>query len=368
MVWLGSDLSDMSDTTTGLFFDDASPDGRVVEVKCGPHALFLSDAGAQTRCWPYAHLVVKDRRPALTLTTLNEPDRRLIVSDALSDEIYRRAPQVFNRRAQGRTTALILSGLVAGGLSLAALVVFGLPHAAQPLATLTPASAENAIGEAVATQMALDFPTCDGPQAEAAAAAARPLIDRLYDGEGERFNIRLSFVASDTPNAMALPGGRVMATSALLEALDHPDQFAAILAHELAHVRNRDVMTGLYRSVGLGLAIDMLTGGTGAGPAILHAAGAATSLQYTRAQEARADQDALDALEAADINPGALADAFERLQTVAGDGGGYNLPEWLQSHPDTNRRIERARPLARPERPASLSETHWEQIRLACLR
>lgn len=361
----------MSGGDDALLFDGRSAGARVVEVEFAEGALVIRADGDDTRRWPYSTLEILDRGAGLRLRSSMDPDCRLRLSNALSDQLFRAAPKVFSPGGKNRGQLALIVALTAGAAAIGAFLFVGVPLAAGPLTLITPPAAEATLGANVSGQLSLIYPRCEGPRAQAAEQVARPLLDRLYDSQSEPFELSFQFVDTPTPNAMALPGGYVMATRGLIETLDHPDQFAAVMAHEIAHVRNRDALTGLYRSAGLGLLLDLVTGGSGLGQQIILLAGQATSVQYTRAQEARADEDALRLLDASQINPTALAAAFERMQTWsdgndAADTAELKLPEWLSSHPDTARRIERARAAGDKGYAASLSEEDWETITNAC--
>jgi len=361
----------MPEPGAALFFDGRSAVAHAVSVVFSPEGLMFSAGGTERRVWPYESLRIIDRSGGVRLACANEPDCRLFLSFDLADQLYRQAPHVFSPQRERRKTIVLVASLTGAAMAAGAILFLGAPIAAEPLARLTPPAAERTIGENVVSQLSVVFPACEGPETEAAYQAVRPLLARLYDEESETFALSFRFVSSPIANAMALPGGHVMATQGLLETLDHPDQFAAVLAHEIAHVKNRDSMTGLYRSAGLGILLDILTGGSGVGQQLALLAGQATALQYTRAQEAEADEDAMQMLEAAGLDPGALADAFERLrdkgaQEDSNGLGSIETPEWLSSHPDTARRIESSRRRSQPGRPPALSEAEWERVRSAC--
>lgn len=363
----------MTGLEEALLFDGRSAGGVFVELEFTAQDLILREPGEAERRWPYSSLEIIDRTGALRLRSSQEPDCRLRLSHSLGDRLFRAAPHVFGSGARKGGQIALIAGLTAGAAAIAGLLFVGLPLAAKPLTLVTPPNAEATLGSNVFNQLSLIYPPCEGPRAEAALEAARPLLSRLYDDEAEPFDLTFRFVDVAAPNAMALPGGYVMATRGLIETLDHPDQFAAVIAHELAHVRNRDALTGLYRSVGLGLLLDLITGGSGLGQQIILLAGQVTDLQYTRGQEVRADEDALKLLEEAGINPTALADAFETIQEwdSAASGGQpltVDLPEWLSSHPDTSQRIARARTVGDRGFPPSLSSAEWDTIQGACAK
>ena len=182
---------------------------------------------------------------------------------------------------------------------------------------------------------------------------------------------------SDMPNAFALGIRReqpVVATStALLRLLDRR-QLTAVLAHEFAHIKNRDsvlslassmfvqLITGVSQAFGMLLLLFLLFGGgswlpvQGLLPAIvvlLTAPTGAALLQagLMRTRERLADSDAA----ALTGDPQALASALYRLHEygrflsgwmrrrfrfiyTSGDERGL---EWLRTHPTTGERVER---------------------------
>ena len=45
------------------------------------------------------------------------------------------------------------------------------------------------------------------------------------------------------PNAFALPGGHLVVTTGLLEMVERPEELLGVLAHEVAHIQNGDMVT-----------------------------------------------------------------------------------------------------------------------------
>jgi predicted Zn-dependent protease len=50
-------------------------------------------------------------------------------------------------------------------------------------------------------------------------------------------------IAKDDPNAMVMPGGKIVVHTGLLELLSSDDQVAAVLGHEAAHVLARHAVS-----------------------------------------------------------------------------------------------------------------------------
>lgn len=136
-------------------------------------------------------------------------------------------------------------------------------------------------------------------------------------------------------NAMALPGGSVVVTDALVGLARHDDEVLAVVAHELGHVQHRHSLRLALQSIGAGAILVAVTGDIGsvtdlaAGlPSLLLQSG------YSRDMEREADAYALAWLRTACIPPARFADILGRLDDDPSDTG------LLDSHPGTRERIE----------------------------
>jgi len=76
-------------------------------------------------------------------------------------------------------------------------------------------------------------------------------IGREIVAHSPRQKLEHHFIVLDSPeaNAFALPGGYVFVTAGLLESLSSEDELAAIIAHEAAHLANRDFQRVLKRQL-----------------------------------------------------------------------------------------------------------------------
>ncbi len=185
----------------------------------------------------------------------------------------------------------------------------------------------------------------------------------------------LYLVPTPTPNALsagALGGRAALAvTSGLLELLSR-DEYEAVIAHEIAHLRNRDTLLlrlagsllrtlqmllrvatwvaliGLLgRMLPLSIAIGVIVLAT-----VLPWVAAALHQALSRTREFAADETAVELTG----SPEALASALQKLGRVERHWmtralGVEDLPPWLRSHPATRERIERLRTHAGREPP-----------------
>ncbi len=163
----------------------------------------------------------------------------------------------------------------------------------------------------------------------------------------DRPNLSYEFVIvnDSTPNAWALPGGKIAINRGLLTELTSEAELAAVLGHEIVHAAARHGAKGMERGmllqggiIALGVAArnsqynDMLIGSAGA------AAGLVMS-KYSRHQELESDHYGMIYMAKAGYNP----EAAIRLQEIflkLSKGNSNWLDGLFASHPPSQERIE----------------------------
>ena len=238
---------------------------------------------------------------------------------------------VWQNRWRGAAIAII--GLVA---FLFVAYRWVLPFAAEYAAVNVPLSWEERLGdEAVMFLEKRIFSGTELPSERRDALTKR--FEAIAPGDGRDYEIR--FRASKIgPNALALPGGVIYVTDALVDLAPDDDAILGVLAHELGHIERRHLMRRLFASAAVGAAVAVLFGDVStilaALPAIL------VDLDYSRAMEREADLFALDLLRANGISTGSLATLFERMQNAHDKRGTGDWPAYLSTHPPTPERID----------------------------
>lgn len=358
----------------GRFHDGETATQHLVEVRFAEDGLDIAGAGVRA-FWRKQDVVVRDRGGARwRLGVSASPDARLVLEKSVEAEAGLRKLDILSGKREVLRASALVGGLVAVGVLLAAVVFVLIPMAAEPLARMTPRATESLLGQNLSRQINVFMRPCTGASAQAAEVAIKPLITQLQGAAAPGFDVSITFVREDTPNAMAMPGGQVMVTQGLLTSVEDPEALAAVLAHEIGHVKARDGMVALYRNAGLGILLELITGGSGIAQQIVLVTGQLAELRYTRAQEERADRAAIVIMRTAGHDPAALARAFEALKAFKRTEAPrknaiaekLRVPEWLQSHPDLDRRIARARAAASPGGAVTLSPEAWGAVRNAC--
>lgn len=160
-------------------------------------------------------------------------------------------------------------------------------------------------------------------------------------------------VRSGDINAFAGPGGYIGINSQLILVSDNESELAAVMAHELAHVRLHHLysmiehqkqmripmLASLLASAALGVVNPTLA--SGAMMASLTGF-AQDNINFTRAREKEADRIGIDMLIRSGLNPLAMANFFKKMQQHTRYYYTANLPAILRTHPMDDDRIAEA--------------------------
>jgi predicted Zn-dependent protease len=218
-------------------------------------------------------------------------------------------------------------------------VVRGLPLAAEYAARQTPAKVEAEIGAQALAE--LEGKTCTPSKLPLLLQGAlqREFARLTADlGDGRAYRLLMRSCAGLGANALGLPGGTILATDELVAQGRNMQEIAAILAHEVGHVRQRHGLRNALRNAGaiaLARALAQDAGaidGLGAElPAMLLSGG------YAPALEDEADAYALQRLRQLGISSRAYADILDRLATRRAAPGATQVPnaprDYFAAHP-----------------------------------
>jgi len=344
------------------FFDGRSSRAHLVQVSAEQGVLRFR-VETEDHAWPLANLDVETEAQEARIRNPEDPDARLVVAETdwrtVDDGAVERS-RLRRRRLERR----LVLGLGAAAAAVAAFVFIGMPMLSGPLARRTPPDYERRMGQNFDLQMAYVFPDCTGLDGQNITLALGRRIAGQADTE---FEIAVRLVHAPMTNAFALPGGPILLTDDLIRDAESPDEVAAVIAHEIAHVEQRHVMQAVWRSLGMGIVLDAVVGGgTGAGQQAVLLAGQATDLRYGRAAEREADARGRTLLHGAGLSSEGMAPFFARLErSEHGDDAQGSVTEFLSTHPDTRRRAEEARRAQQPGETA-LSDEDWAVVREAC--
>jgi predicted Zn-dependent protease len=180
------------------------------------------------------------------------------------------------------------------------------------------------------------------PRVEKVREVAARLLAANPDGKNEPWNYSFDVISNKQINAFALPGGPVFFYTGLLDRFRTEDQLAAVLAHELVHVR-REHWAYAYadqqkRSLGLSVLLLLFRANRTVTDIASISNELLLTLPYARGHETQADDAGFEMMVRAGYNPQGMADVFKMLRQSSSGG---KPPEFLSTHPDDRGRINR---------------------------
>jgi predicted Zn-dependent protease len=153
-----------------------------------------------------------------------------------------------------------------------------------------------------------------------------------------------NLIQDDTPNAFALPGGKVGVNTGLFKVAQNDDQLAAVMAHEVGHAIARHSAERVSQQIALQAGLAGL-GMTGSGAQYAQLAGTAATLglvlPFSRQQESEADHIGVIMMAKAGYDPRAAVALWQNFNKLGGD----RQPEFLSTHPAPASRIQQIQAL-----------------------
>ncbi len=173
--------------------------------------------------------------------------------------------------------------------------------------------------------------------------------------KAETFDWQFNVINSSQPNAFCLPGGYVAVYTGILDIIgnfdgavtaadvEDRDKLAVVMGHEIAHALARH--GGERMSQGRIAQIGQIAVGAAAGDErVMQAFGLAAQtgvlLPFSRQHESEADKIGLELLVRACYDPREAPELWERMGSL---GGGEKPPEFMSTHPSSDRRAENFR-------------------------
>lgn len=293
---------------------------------------------------------------------------RLIIKDQEAIAAIKSVcPALHHRDVVRGTLPRVAVRAVVALVAIILMITVVLPGLAGTLANLIPPEREAQMGRVVVTQMERLFSQradqelrCESREGTAALAQ---MLERL--GSPTEPPVTIAVFDHDMINAFAAPGGQVVLMRGLIDAAESPDEVAAVLAHEVAHVVARDPTRAMLRAAGSAGLLALVFGDFAGGTAAVILTEALLDASYSRRAEKQADATARAILQNAGISTNGMAEFFDRLARQEPDS---KIPLSLSTHPDTAEREARARRFAEAQadtRPA-LDDRQWQALRAIC--
>ena len=145
-----------------------------------------------------------------------------------------------------------------------------------------------------------------------------------------------------TLNAFCAPGGYIYVYTGIVAFLEHEDNLAGVMGHEMAHAAERHSTEQLTKVYGIQTLLDYLLGDVSDDLAVQIAESLVT-LQFSRDDETEADEDSVRYLCQTDYAADGAAGFFVKLLDKKQQG---YTPEFLSTHPSSDTRVEDIEALA----------------------
>ncbi|BCA94711.1 Zn-dependent protease [Legionella antarctica] len=187
-----------------------------------------------------------------------------------------------------------------------------------------------------------------------------PLAIQFVNNIGKKLahfgNIRAPYffiVKSKEINAFAGPGGYIGINSQLILTTSNESELAAVMAHEIAHVRlhhlysmiehQKQMRIPMLASLLASAALGVLNPTVGMGAMMASLSGfSQDNINFTRSKEKEADRIGIDMLIKAGFNPRGMAAFFQKMQENSRYYYTANIPAILRTHPMDADRIAEA--------------------------
>lgn len=201
-----------------------------------------------------------------------------------------------------------------------------------------------AMGAAAYDKMKSEAPRSDDARANRYVRCVTEAITAEIEGPHSSLAWEVTVFEDPTPNAFALPGGKIGVHTGLLEVARNQHQLATVLGHEVAHVLadhgNERVSTAFAAQTGVDLVGALSGASSPTQQQLLGLLGVGVQvgvlLPFSRAQESEADALGLDLMARSGFDPRESVALWRNMSAA----GGGQPPEFLSTHPSHGTRIE----------------------------
>jgi Zn-dependent protease with chaperone function len=347
-----------------VYYDGTSSVRHAVTLHFGDQ-LEISEGEQTLAVWPYGDIRRADG-PAgrLRASCLSAPPlARLDIRDAaIAAELIARCAELDANSISSRGIRTIVGWSLAATVSIVAVILFGIPLAADRLTPLLPATIEKHLGDVADRQLKAVFgaKVCDNP---AGQAAFTKLVNAVRGAADIDSSVDPVVLASPIPNALALPGGKIYMLNGLLAKAENADEIAGVFAHELGHLKHRDGTRNLIRNGGTSFLVGLLFGDITGSGALVFASRTLLTASYSRESESDADTFAIDVMHRLGRSPKPMGELLFRVTGKQGD----SATSILASHPLTEDRLARMKlEDTASSGPPLLTQAEWTALKTIC--
>jgi Zn-dependent protease with chaperone function len=363
-------------TWQGHYLDGKTADKQPVEIQLLGEGLRITTKSGAVFLWPYREIRQTQgfyRNEPVQLERGGKIPEILLIQDhefltSLHLFTPKAAKRFHNPAMRGlrlRLTLYAAGGIIALG---AFFYIWGIPLLAKTITPHIPLKWEKGMGDSALGFLAPEENRCNNNELQ---QAVDEIVARLSAADPDSYSFKVFVVKSPVFNAVALPGGNIVVFGGLLEKAESPESLAAVLAHEMQHIKKRHVTKRIIEDSSTGLIISAIAGDvTGSmlyGVKIAHNL---AMLSYSRQDEEEADAGGIKMLIAANLDPQAMISFFEIMKEK---NSKFKMPQYLSTHPDTTERISRLKTIIAQANTSPHAYTklaagnNWNQLKKGCM-
>ncbi|QYS87917.1 M48 family metallopeptidase [Flavobacterium davisii] len=318
--------------TNGIFFESG-----VIKYHIGFTSLSITVGGAANRFIFFLDTSIN----SISIYTADKSilkDSILVSNNKFKQEI-KKSKSALNGPFRGIIIALIIIGFFIGSLYVLK------DKMVEGIASQLPISWEQKAGDKLFNTLSLQYHFIKNDTLKNEfIKVAKPLFNQI---EKEGYEVDLYFVKDPTINAFALPGGKVIIQTGLIENAKSWEEVMGVLSHELSHVTRRHHLRGIINNLGIFAILSATLGDVSAiAGTFINMGGELASLSNSRDFEIEADETGRQYLVNAKINPAGLLSFFKTLEkeekTILDSTAVKDIDlSFLSTHPDTKTRIKK---------------------------
>ena len=362
-------------TWHGYYLDGKTAYKQAVEIQLLGEGLRIANNNGAIFLWPYNEIRQTQgfysNEPVQLERGGKIPEIILIQDHEFLTSLHfftpKAAKRFHNPASSGlrlRLTLYAAAGILAVGVFF---YIWGIPRLAKTITPHIPLKWEKGMGDSALGFLAPEESRCNNKELQ---KAVDEIVIRLSATDPDPYSFKVFVVKSPVFNAVALPGGNIVVFGGLLEKAQSPESLAAVIAHEMQHVKKRHVTKRIIEDSSTGLIISAVAGDvTGSVLYGLKIARNLAMLSYSRQDEEEADAGGIKMLIAANLDPQVMISFFEIIKEK---NSKLKMPQYLSTHPDTDERISRLKSIIDQANTNSnhytklSSGNNWNQIKKSC--
>lgn len=332
----------------GYYLDGKTADKQPVKIQLLNEGLRISNQSGYAFLWKYQEIKQTqgfyDNEPVQLERDVNILEILIIEDQEFLTSLHHFAPKEAKRFHNPAFRSLRLRLILYATIGLIAIGIFtyvwGIPLLAEVIAPHVPLAWEKGMGQSILNIMAPEKSRCKD---KALNQAIEQIVARLNPSGSSHYEFKVFVINSPIFNAFALPGGNIIVFSGLLEKMESPESLAAVLAHEMQHIKKRHVTKRVIEDSSTGVMLSAVSGDvTGSMLYGMKIARTLATLSYSRQDEEEADAEGIKMMIAANLDPEAMVSFF---QTIKEKNVRLKIPQYISTHPDTEQRISKIKSL-----------------------